>query len=67
MKADFEESEIKEVVKRARERIKRRFKPIAIIQFGSSLYPENMMLESDVDLMVVLRKRAKDPIETFFV
>jgi len=65
MKTSFEESEIKEVVKRARERIKRRFKPIAIIQFGSSLYPENMMLESDVDLMVVLRKRAKDPIETF--
>jgi hypothetical protein len=24
-----------------------------------------MMLESDVDLMVILRKRAKDPIETF--
>jgi predicted nucleotidyltransferase len=65
METSFEESEIKEVVKRAKEQIKRKFKPISIIQFGSSLHPENMMLESDVDLMVILRRRAKDPIETF--
>jgi predicted nucleotidyltransferase len=65
MKASFEESEIREVVGKAIDQIKRRFKPISIIQFGSSLHPENMMIESDVDLMVILRKRTKDPIETF--
>ena len=65
MKASFEENEIREVVRRVANQIKRKFKPIAIIQFGSPLHPENMMIESDVDLMVILRKRAKDPIETF--
>jgi len=65
MKTSFEESEIREVVRKATNQIKRKFKPIVIIQFGSSLYPKNMMIESDLDLMVILRRRAKDPIETF--
>jgi predicted nucleotidyltransferase len=65
MKTSFEESEIREVVRKATNQIKRKFKPIVIIQFGSSLYLKNMMIESDVDLMVILRRRVKDPIETF--
>jgi predicted nucleotidyltransferase len=66
MKTSFKESEIREVVRKAIDQIKRRFKPISIIQFGSSLYPKNMVIESDVDLMVILRRRVKNPIETFF-
>jgi predicted nucleotidyltransferase len=67
MKTSFEESEIGEVIRKTIDQIKRRFKPISIIHFGSSLHPENMMIESDVDLMVILRRRVKDLIETFFV
>jgi predicted nucleotidyltransferase len=65
MKTSFEESEIREVVRKATNQIKRKFKPIVIIQFGSSLYSKNMMIESDADLMVILRRRVKYPIETF--
>jgi predicted nucleotidyltransferase len=65
MKTSFKESEVREVVRKATNQIKRKFRPIVIIQFGSSLYQKNMMIESDVDLMVILRKRARNPIEIF--
>jgi predicted nucleotidyltransferase len=56
---------IKKISKEAINRIKSRFKPIAILQFGSSLHPKDMMVESDIDFLVVLRRKLKEPLEVF--
>jgi predicted nucleotidyltransferase len=56
---------IKKLVNKAIEKVKKEFKPIAIIHFGSSLDPEKMMLESDIDLLAVLKRKRKDRIEVY--
>jgi len=58
-------NKIEEIVRKVKEIVKKKYKPIAIIHFGSSLNPKDMMIESDIDLMAILKRRYKSSIEVF--
>jgi len=54
------EKEINKILEKAVSRIKKELKPLVIIQFGSSLKPENMLVESDIDILAVRSKGKRD-------
>jgi len=52
-KSIYTPSKIEEIVRKAKEIVSKKYKPIAIIHFGSSLNPKNMMIDLKIEKLTL--------------